>query len=136
MIWKMSPCLVTKVCKWKDWFWVLNSYMKTRDWNVLNKEILQIFLHLFNFIYVLKFFNKKVFWAFKLKVQYIPNKPLLTSLAFLVKILIFTVIFSISNKFVGPLQVRDRESTVYWNPFGILRLQISMRDSTLFSKFQ
>ena len=75
----------------------VNGYMKTRDWNVLNKEILQIFLHLFNFMYVLKFFNKKVFWAFKLEVQYISNKPLLTSLALLVKILIFTLIFSISN---------------------------------------
>ena len=47
----------------------VNGYMKTRDWNVLNKEILQIFLHLFNFMYnVLKFFNKKVFWAFKLEI--------------------------------------------------------------------
>ena len=47
----------------------LNGYMKTRDWNVLNKEILQIFLCLFNFMHnVLKFFNKKDFWAFKLEV--------------------------------------------------------------------
>ena len=27
----------------KDWFLILNGYMKTRDWNALSKEILQIF---------------------------------------------------------------------------------------------
>ena len=38
---------------------------------------------------------------------------MLTSFALLVKILIFMVIFSISNKFVDPLRVRDRESPLY-----------------------
>ena len=40
---------------------------------------------------------------------------MLTSLALLVKVLIFRVVFSISNKFVGLLRVRDRKSPLYNN---------------------
>ena len=57
-------------------------------------------------------FNKKFSEHLNL-ISDTSNNPLLASLVLLVKISIFTVIFSISNRFVGPLRVRDRESSLY-----------------------